>query len=488
MLDLFFDIGAAHMSATVFEVLNPRTGTADFQFSAPSPSELSDQIARLRLHQQGWAASDIAQRANALAQFAQLISNDQALLDALILDTGRIAIAKLEVAAVVSSIKRWSADAPALLASARASGQAAIPGIRYQSFGVPFALVGVISPWNFPLLLSLIDTIPALLAGASVVVKPSEITPRFALRLNELIAQCKELSGVLHYFTGAGATGAALIELVDAVCFTGSVATGRNVLVACAKRMIPAFLELGGKDPLVILPGSEIARACDIALKSSVQSTGQACQSIERVYVHESQFDAFVALLVQKAKDISLNYPDIANGDLGPLIFAGQAQRIQLQLDDALAHGAKILCGGEIERHGGGYWLRPTVLINVRHEMLMMQEETFGPVIPVMAYSTLAQALSYANDSEFGLSAAVVGPDLQQALAFAEQLEVGAISINDAALTSFVFEAEKQAFKSSGLGASRMGAAGLTRFLRRKSLLIQSGAPLAFIGDRKAQI
>ena len=476
------------MSATVCHVLNPRTGAVDYQFSAPTPSELSVQIARLRTHQHDWAAADITQRIKALAEFAELIANDQALLDALIQDTGRIAIAKLEVAAVVHSIKRWSADAPLLLAGAQVMGQAAIPGIRYQSFGVPFALVGVISPWNFPLLLSLIDTIPALLAGAAVVVKPSEITPRFALRINQLIAACESLAGVLHYVAGAGDTGAALVDLVDAVCFTGSVATGRKVLMACAQRMIPAFLELGGKDPLIILPGSDIARSCDVALRSAVQATGQACQSIERVYVHETQFDAFVQLLVEKAQRMSLNYPDIADGDLGPLIFAGQAQRIQAQLDDALAQGADILCGGEIERHGGGYWLRPTVLVNVRHDMLIMREETFGPVIPVIAYATLEQALAYANDSEFGLSAAVIGPDLAQAMAFAVQLEVGAISINDAALTSAVFEAEKQAFKSSGLGASRMGATGLTRFLRRKSLLIQSGSPLAFIGDRQAQL
>lgn len=476
------------MSATLFDVLNPRTGAVDYQFSAPTANELNVQTSRLRARQRDWVGLDISQRITSLAQFAQRMASDQALLQALIQDTGRIAIAKLEVAAAVSAIKRWSTDAPALLAGASGNGQAAIPGIHYESFGVPFALVGVISPWNFPLLLSLIDTIPALLAGAAVVVKPSEITPRFALRINQLIAECDDLSGVLHYATGAGATGAALIELVDAVCFTGSVATGQKVLMACAQRMIPAFLELGGKDPLIILPGSDLARASDVALRSAVQATGQACQSIERVYVHESQFDAFVQLLVEKAKRISLNYPDIVDGDLGPLIFAGQAQRIQNQLDDALALGACILCGGEIERHGGGYWLRPTVLVNVRHDMLLMREETFGPLIPVITYATLAQALDYANDSEFGLSAAVIGPDLAQARAFAVQLEVGAVSINDAALTSAVFEAEKQAFKSSGLGASRMGSSGLTRFLRRKSLLIQSGAPLALIGDRPVQV
>jgi succinate-semialdehyde dehydrogenase / glutarate-semialdehyde dehydrogenase len=472
------------MSETLCDVLNPRTGAIDYQFCAPSLDALKALTASLRVNQAAWVRADFALRIQALAQFAELIANDEALLRALIIDTGRIAIAKLEIAAVVSAIKRWSVDAPALMASANVQGQATIPGIRFESFGVPFALVGVISPWNFPLLLSLIDTIPALLAGCAVLVKPSEVTPRFIERLNQLIDQCDNLRGVLKYVAGQGAVGAALIEMVDAVCFTGSVATGKKVLMASAARMIPAFLELGGKDPLIILPGSDLARASDVALRSSVQASGQACQSIERVYVHENQFDEFVRLLVEKAERLSLNYPDIANGDLGPLIFSGQAQRIQMQLGDALDKGAQIMCGGEIGRHGGGYWLRPTVLTQVHHGMSIMQEETFGPVIPVMAYSTLSQALALANDSEFGLSAAVLGPDLDEAMAFGSQLDVGAISIGDAALTSAVFEAEKQAFKSSGLGASRMGATGLTRFLRRKSLLIQAGAPLAFIGDR----
>ena len=474
------------MSVNTCDVSNPRTGAIDYQFCAPFSDALSTLTASLRANQPVWANADVAVRTLALTQFAELIAHDETLLRALIADTGRIAIAKLEVAAVVSAIKRWSCDAPALLASANVRGQAAIPGIRFESFGVPFALVGVISPWNYPLLLSLIDTIPALLAGCTVVVKPSEVTPRFIEPLNQLIDRCENLRSVLKYVAGAGAVGAALVERVDAVCFTGSVATGQKVLMAAAERMIPAFLELGGKDPLIILPGSDLARASDVALRSSVQASGQACQSIERVYVHEDQFEEFVRLLIEKAERLSLNFPDIANGDLGPLIFAGQAQRIQAQLQDALAKGAQILCGGKIERHGGGYWLRPTVLINVHHGMAIMQEETFGPVIPVMAYATLAQALALANDSAFGLSAAVLGPDIVQTQAFAVQLDVGAISINDAALTSAVFEAEKQAFKSSGLGASRMGATGLTRFLRRKSMLIQTGAPLAFIGDRFA--
>jgi succinate-semialdehyde dehydrogenase / glutarate-semialdehyde dehydrogenase len=475
------------MSAHVCDVLNPRTGAVDYQFTVPTQQELSERVTSLRLHQAAWAAAEVSLRIAALAQFAELIAGDQALLDALIQDTGRIAIAKLEVGVVVGAISRWSSDAPALLASATAVGQAGIPGIRYESYGVPFGLVGVISPWNFPLLLSLIDTIPALLAGSAVIVKPSEVTPRFINRLNQLIAQCAHLNGVLHYLAGAGATGAALTKTVDAVCFTGSVATGKKVLLACAERMIPAFLELGGKDPLVILPGSDLARASDVALRSSVQASGQACQSIERVYVHESQFDEFVRLLVDKANAMSLNYPDICDGDLGPLIFTGQASIIEAQLQDAVLQGARILCGGKIERHGGGYWLRPTVLVDVHARMKMMLEETFGPVIPVVSYTNEAQALALANDSEFGLSAAVVGPDLAQAQAFAVQLEVGAVSINDAALTSAVYEAEKQAFKSSGLGASRMGASGLTRFLRRKSMLIQSGAPFPMIGDRKVQ-
>jgi succinate-semialdehyde dehydrogenase / glutarate-semialdehyde dehydrogenase len=290
---------------------------------------------------------------------------------------------------------------------------------------------------------------------------------------------------VLHIVPGGADVGAAIIANSDAVCFTGSVATGKKIYRACAERFIPAFLELGGKDPLIVLPGADLERASDIALRASVIATGQACQSIERIYVHELDITAFLTLLVRKARALELS-TTLGKGQIGPLIFSKQAQTIQTHIDDALARGASLHCGGRIERHDGGYWAPPTVLSGVNHTMLVMREESFGPLMPVMSYRYLNEAIHLANDSAFGLSAAVLGPNEADAIAVAQQLNVGAVSINDAALTSFVYDVEKQAFGDSGLGASRMGISGLSRFWRKKSLLIQNGPafPLAMLNEQ----
>jgi acyl-CoA reductase-like NAD-dependent aldehyde dehydrogenase len=285
-----------------------------------------------------------------------------------------------------------------------------------------------------------------------------------------------ELAGVLSVITGDGQTGAALIEQVDAVCFTGSVPTGRKVAEACARRLIPAFLELGGKDPVIVLESADPDRAAAVVLRASVQASGQACQSLERVYVHETVQSEFLKRLVARADAVSLNYPDSHRGQVGPLIFARQAEIIAAQLGDAVAKGARILTGGRIENHGGGLWLRPTVVTGVTHDMALMTEETFGPVMPVLGFRSTDEAVRLANESMYGLSAAVLG-DEAEALKVARRLHAGAVSINDGALTTEVFDAEKNAFKLSGLGASRMGPSGLLRFLRKKALLIQHDTP-----------
>jgi len=381
----------------------------------------------------------------------------------------------MELDGAIASLRGWAAQAPHLLPTGWTPGRSA-PHIRHAPQFVPYAVVGVISPWNFPLTLSMIDTIPALLAGCAVIIKPSEVTPRFARPLMAAI-EAAGLGDVLTVVTGDGATGAALIEAADAVCFTGSVATGRKVAAAAAARLIPSFLELGGKDPLVITASADIERASDAALRGSVLSTGQACQSIERIYVDAGIYDEFLVCLADKARAVRLNWPDIKSGEIGPIIFALQADILRTQIADAVARGARILTGGEIETHGGGLWLRPTVITNVNHQMAVMTEETFGPILPVMAFSSIDEAIALANDTVYGLSAAVFAGTLEEAEAIGRRIEAGAVSLNDAALTSLFHEAEKHSFRLSGLGGSRMGPAGFQRFLRRKALIANTGAP-----------
>lgn len=457
-------------------VRNPRTGCSDYEIEAFSQTSVEVSSAKLRANQAEWHQCGTAERAIRLMKLADALRRHaDAIAAALEVDTGRRRIARMEVDGVIASIGAWTKQSPGTASDAWVQGMSNT-ALQHRSQLVPYQLVGVISPWNFPLVLSMIDTIPALLAGCTVLIKPSEITPRFVAPLEMAIAEAG-MSGVLGFVTGAGETGVALVDCVDAICFTGSVATGRKVGIQAAGRLIPAFLELGGKDPLIVLSSADIEPATDAALRGSVLSTGQACQSIERIYVSEEIHDNFLQRLVEKAEAVSLNANNISTGELGPIIFDKQAVVLEAHIADAREKGATVLTGGEIENVGGGLWLRPTVITNVTHDMRVMTEESFGPILPVMPFSTIKQAIALANDSEFGLSAAVFAGTLEEAEEVAQELEAGAISLNDAALTSLFHEAEKTSFKSSGLGGSRMGRAGLERFLRRKALIANTGAP-----------
>ncbi len=460
------------------KVRNPRTGEADYEIAPLDTHALATIATDLRAHHRAWAARPAAARAALLHKFAAAVAEHRdAIADALTVDTGRAGISRLEVDGTVKLIERWAATAPELIA--RESGQrrdTAIPGISTATRLVPYALVGAISPWNFPLTLALIDAIPALAAGCAVIVKPSEVTPRFIRPLMAAVAAVPEVP--LAVIEGDGATGAAMIPLVDYTAFTGSVATGRKVGAAAAAAFIPASLELGGKDPMIVLASANPQAAAEIALRASVVNTGQACQSIERVYVAREIAAPFLAALTKVATSVRLNHPDIAVGDIGPFIFEKQAAIVQTQIDDAVANGARLITGGKVETLGGGFYLRPTVLADVTPDMAVMVEETFGPVVPVTVFDTVDEAIRLANEGVYGLSAAVIAATAEEAEAVAVRLTAGAVSINDGSLTSMVWEAEKSSFGLSGLGPSRMGDSGLLRFFRRQAIIRQSGQAL----------
>jgi succinate-semialdehyde dehydrogenase / glutarate-semialdehyde dehydrogenase len=452
------------------QVRNPRTGKIDCTIIPLSSDLLKERCLRLRRGQVRWQQIGVEGRIEALQKLKQaVLERSDRLTEELVNDTGRLSISVLEIDSFLSGIDRWCKLAPELLQESEKD--TSIPFIHLQQTAVPYSLVGVISPWNFPLLLSTIDTIPALLAGCAAIVKPSEIAPRFIAPLLTAIGTVPHLRDVLTFIEGGGETGATLIEYVDLICFTGSVATGRKVAEAAAKRFIPACLELGGKDPAIVLGSANIELATSAILWGSVVNTGQSCLSIERIYVAESIFEAFVDKLVTKAENLQLAYPTLESGDIGPIIAERQAVMISDQLLDAIDKGAVVRCGGKVEEREGGWWCRPTVLTQVDRSMTVMTEETFGPIMPVMPFSTVEAAINLANDTIYGLSAAVFAGDEQTAIAVARQIDAGAISINDAGLTAMIHEGEKNSFKYSGLGGSRMGATGLTRFLRKKAFL-----------------
>ncbi|AKG24335.1 aldehyde dehydrogenase family protein [Calothrix sp. 336/3] len=460
------------MSKTI-EVRNPRTGKYDYVIIPPPAKLLAQQCHRIRRAQKNWQELGIGNRAIAIKQWKkEILANKDKILEALIIDTGRLAISELELDLLINNIDRWCNLAPKILEDT--TTETGVPFITLQQTAVPYPLVGVISPWNFPLLLAMINTIPALLAGCAVIVKPSEIAPRFVAPLVNSLSQIPHLKDVLNFVEGAGETGADLIDNVDMVCFTGRIATGKKVAQAAAKRFIPACLELAAKNPAIVLESADLELAASAIVWGAVFNSGQSCSAIARIYVAQSILEEFIAKLVTKAKRLQLAYPNLESGDIGPIISEKQAAIISDHLLDARDLGAVLHCGGEIEDYGGAWWCRPTVLSQVNHDMKVMTEETFAPILPVMAFSDISQGIELANDSIYGLSAAIFAGSDTQALEVAQQINAGAISINDAALTTLIHEGENNAFNFSGMGNSATGAAGLTRFLRKKAFLVKN--------------
>ncbi|MCX7267181.1 MAG: aldehyde dehydrogenase family protein [Sphingomonadales bacterium] len=322
------------------KIRNPRTGEHDYEIAPLSPENLVEVATAMRLAQPAWAARDVAERCAILLKLSDAISlHAETIAAALTADTGRAKISHIEVDGTAGLIRRWATGTNAIIASTTVQNRpSAIPGISTSTRLIPYPLVGVISPWNFPMTLALIDAIPALMAGCAVIVKPSEVTPRFIRPLVAALTEVPEIP--LMIIEGDGATGAALVPLVDYVAFTGSVATGRKVAMAAAEAFITASLELGGKDPMIILASADPAHAAAIALRASVINSGQACQSIERVYVAREIAEPFLVMLAEMAAAVRLNYPDINSGDIGPFIL-----RVRGFL---LAARSKILAAGFI--------------------------------------------------------------------------------------------------------------------------------------------
>ena len=454
------------------EVRNPWTGKIDAEVEEPTAEWLAAECARLREGQIGWEAQGVKQRVEALQAFANALRNHRdAIVGCLEDDTGRVRIAALEFDLLQQAIARTCQAAPAAISDSPQldTGQAQISAHQQK---VPYGLVLNIAPWNFPLLLSLIDVFPALAVGNAAIIKPSEVTPRWVAPVQKALAEVPELNAVLGFAIGTGQTGAELIKHADIVSFTGSVVTGRKVAEAAAANFVPVLLELGGNDPVIVLKSADVDTTAEKIVWSSTTSSGQACQSLERVYIDNEIADEFIAAVAEKARAVTINYPDRAEGFIGPFIFAPQPGKVMEQLDDAVSKGAKVLTGGKLIEHGG-IWLEATVLEDVDHSMDVMTEETFGPVIPIMRFKTEDEAVELANNTHYGLSASVFAGTPAEGAQLARRINAGAVSVNDASLTSHVHSVPHESFNLSGMGRSRFGDEALLRFLRTKAIFEQ---------------
>jgi acyl-CoA reductase-like NAD-dependent aldehyde dehydrogenase len=468
-------VGGATRSANgTISVRNPATGEVVAEVPKMSPTDIAALASRARSAQPGWDSAGFKFREQVFRR-AQRWLHDHCdrVGETIRLETGKThEDAQLEITVAARSFGFWAGNAAKYLADERVRSPSPLTlGKRIVVRHRPVGVVGVIGPWNYPLVNGFGDCIPALMAGNAVIHKPSEVTPLTAGLVSEMLAASGLPEDVFLVATGDGATGEALIDEVDYVMFTGSTATGKKVMRRASETLTPVSLELGGKDPLLVLRDANLERAANNAVYSSMNNSGQICISIERVYVEEPVYDEFVGKVVDKVSALRQGPPGAPGSvELGAMTFAPQVDLVDAQVKDALAKGAKVLTGGK-PGNGPGQFYPPTVLVDVDHTMRCMTEETFGPLLPIMKVADAAEAIRLANDSVYGLQSAVFTRDIKRGEEVGRQLEAGACCINDAQVNFMAFEAPMGGWKSSGIG-SRHGPGGIKKYCRQQTMLV----------------
>jgi len=458
------------------KIKNPRTGQYYYEIFPPNPEELKKKTIFMREAQTTWKESGIEYRINALEAWKIAIDEyKDDLIDALSMDTGRKWETLLEVDWVALSINNWSSISREFF-SENVRKPASIPFSEIEQDYDPFSLVGVICPSNFPLLNSLRDTIPALLAGCAVIVKPSEITPRFIEIIQKTINHVPDLLGIVQFVEGGAEVGAELCKLTDLISFTGSTTIGKKVYQAVSDNSIPVLFELSGKNAVIVTETADIEKASSAILWASVFNAGQSCSAIKRIYIHRNIYHQFLSRLVGKANLLQLAYPNMDSGQIGPIISEKQVGIIDHQLEDAFKKGAILKAGSrKCEEMGGGFYYRPTVLTNVTHEMKIMNDETLGPILPVMAYSSIDEAITFANRSKYQLGGVVFAGTEEEAMTIARKMKCASVSINDILLSVVLHEEENYPSKIAGISTISNSPSTIKKFMKHKTYLIKGG-------------
>lgn len=465
-------MAATAISVDTLPSINPATGeTLGYFEKTPSPS-LPQIVARARAAQVAWGRVPLRERCVLLRDLRDriMLSRD-AMADAVVAESGKPRVEAIfaDIFVAVDTAAYFAKNAEALLSPERVphhstAAKAKSGKLTYEPLGV----MGIISSWNYPLAIPLSQIIPAVAAGNAVVCKTSEFTPHCGALIEKLFAEAGFPKDLVTVVQGGGEVGQALIDAdPDKILFTGSVATGRRVAEACAKRLIPTLLELGGKDAMLVLADADLDVAASAAVWGSYTNCGQVCLSVERLFVEQSVSDEFAARCVAKTKKLRLGPGDDPATDVGPMIRPQHVQRMVDLVEDAVSRGARLLCGGHPRVDLGSNFFEPTVIANVDSTMKLFQEETFGPILAMQTVGNSEEAITRANDSPFALSASVWTRDAARGEVIAKRLRAGAVMVNDAISYFAIAEAPHGGCAASGWGRTH-GKAGLLEMVQTK--------------------
>jgi acyl-CoA reductase-like NAD-dependent aldehyde dehydrogenase len=452
--------------------INPATGEVLAYIQRTPASSLPEIVSRARIAQGEWAKLPVRDRSAKLRGLRErIMAARHGLADAVVRESGKPRVEALfaDIFVALDSAEYWSRNAPSALLMRRVphhstAAKAKRGYLAYEPLGV----IAIISSWNYPLAIPLSQIIPAVAAGNSVLCKTSDFTPQCGALIEKLFIDAGFPEGLVTVVQGGGEVGQALIDASpDKVMFTGSVATGRRVAEGCAKKLIPSVLELGGKDAMIVLADADLEVASSAAVWGSYTNCGQVCLSVERLFVEQAAAEKFVTLSVEKTRKLRIGPGSDPATDVGPLIRPQQVRRMIDLVDDAVSHGAKVLCGGRTRPDLGPNFFEPTVITGVDSTMKLFQEETFGPILAIQVVRGAQEAIKQANDSPFALAASIWTKNKTRGMALAGELRAGAVMVNDAISYFGIAEAPHGGCGRSGWGRTH-GQAGLLEMVQMK--------------------